>query len=181
MQNGEYVYAYCVSCDAGAEAQLCRDIQSRLPYAVALFPRLDRKELHQGEWIVCVRSLLPGYVFVYTPSPVAVSTFYRCERLNRVLCYEQGNTEDIGILKGADYDFAAWVYENDGHIGISEAIQVGDKVEVVSGPLVAYQGNIVRINRKKHCALVKFYFGDVVREIWLAFDLLGGGLPKSRN
>lgn len=176
MQTQGYAYAYCVSCNAGSEAQLCKDICRELPDAAALYPLFDRKELRRGEWSLRPRPLVPGYVFVYTQERVDAAALYRCERANRVLSYGRCNGEAEHALQGADLAFAQWVYENNGHLGVSQAVMVGDEAKIIAGPLASYQGEILKINRKKHCALVSISVGDTAKEIWLALEWMA---PKA--
>ena len=163
-----YEFVYCVSCDAGSEGVLRNDLLRQLPNTGVLFPVVDREELKSGIWAVKTRPLIPGYVFIYSEEPIEPHAFYRCERVTHLLGYlEQTHREHA--LSGSDLDFARWVLSHDGHIGVSRAMLVGDKTTIIDGPLKRYEGEILKIDRRRRSALVAVSVGEMTKNIWLSF------------
>lgn len=169
MQNNpQNIYVYCVACDAGSEDSLKSDLEQRFPQAIVLFPLYDRKELKNGVWTVRSRPLMPGYVFIYSSIAIEAQAFYSCHRVKRLLGYaEEGYIEHT--LAGKDLDFAQWVLFHNGHIGISRAMLVGDKTQIIDGPLKTYEGEILKIDRRRHSALMAVNMGEVRKNVWLSF------------
>lgn len=164
----DYEYVYCVSCDAGSESMLRDDLLRQLPDTVVLYPVFDREELKGGVWTVKTRPLIAGYVFVYSETPIEPFEFYRCERVNRVLGYlEKGHNEYA--LTGQDLEFARWIFSHEGHIGVSKAMLVGDQTKIIDGPLKRYEGEILKIDRRRRSALVAVSVGESIKNIWLSF------------
>lgn len=166
MQSDAYVY--CVACNAGSEATLTSDLKRKLSKVGVLYPTFDREELKNGVWATKTRPLIPGYVFVYSDSPIAPYEFYRCERVTRLLGYsEQAHSEYA--LTGEDLDFARWILTHQGHIGVSRAMLVGDKTQIIDGPLKRYEGEILKIDRRRRSALVAVSVGEMTKNVWLSF------------
>lgn len=170
MLSEEYEYAYCLSCHIGMEAQLCLDIRRELPRVEVLYPLFEKEELRRGAWHVCTYPLMPGYVLAYVRELIDISAFYRCTHLNRLLRYGAEEQNKIGVLKGTDLAFADWIYRNEGKIGISQAMQIGDNTQIVGGPLVSYEGKILKFNRKKRCALVSIFTNGESKNVWLSVE-----------
>ncbi|MEA4969586.1 MAG: hypothetical protein VB051_03540 [Candidatus Pelethousia sp.] len=163
-----YPYVYCASCDAGSENALKSDLKRRFLDALAISPVLAREELKNGVWGVKIRPLLPGYVFVYSQEPIASSAFYRCQRVNRLLGYA-GPMHSEYALSGGDLDFAQWVLSHEGHISVSRAMLVGDRMQVIDGPLKRYEGEILKIDRRRRRALICVSVGEMTKNVWLSF------------
>ena len=163
-----YPYVYCTACDAGSESALKRDLLRQFPGALALSPVFEREELKNGKWAAKTRPLLPGYVIIYSQTPIAPHEFYRCLRVNRLLGYpEQAHSEYA--LTGEDLSFAQWVLSYEGRIGVSRAMIVGDKTEIIDGPLKRYEGEILKIDRRRRSALVAVNVGEMTKNVWLSF------------
>lgn len=163
-----YPYVYCASCDAGSENALKSDLTRQFPGTLSLYPAFDREELKNGTWTVKTRPLLPGYVFLYAQAPIEPHALYRCLRVNRLLGYA-GQAHGEYALAGEDLDFARWILSHEGHIGISRAMLVGDKTQIIDGPLKRYEGEILKIDRRRHSALVAVRVGDMTKNVWLSF------------
>ncbi|MEN6470746.1 MAG: hypothetical protein ABFC62_04685 [Clostridiaceae bacterium] len=163
-----YPYVYCTSCDAGSESALRGDLTRQFPGALALYPVFDREELKNGKWVVKTRPLLPGYVFLYSQTPIAPHEFYRSLRVNRLLGYA-GQAHSEYALTGEDLDFAQWILSHEGRIGVSRAMLVGDKTVIIDGPLKRYEGEILKIDRRRRSALVAVSVGEMTKSVWLSF------------
>ena len=57
-------------------------------------------------------------------------------------------------------------------IDISTGYMEGDRVKVVSGPLVGMEGNIKRIKRRQGAAIIEMNIFNRVTEVSLGLDLL---------
>lgn len=163
-----YRYVYCASCDAGSENVLRNDLLRQLPNSAVLYPVFDREELKSGVWTVKTHPLIPGYVFIYSETPIEPHVFYRCERVTHLLGYAEQTHIEYALL-GEDLDFARWILLHEGHIGVSRAMLVGDKTKIIDGPLKQYEGEILKIDRRRRSALIAVSVGEMIRNVWLSF------------
>ncbi|OQB25791.1 MAG: hypothetical protein BWY11_00168 [Firmicutes bacterium ADurb.Bin182] len=166
-------FTYCIACNAGSEAVLKRELSGRLPEATILYPVFDREEHKDGKWTVKTHPLIPGYLFLYSDTVLAPDLICRSKRVNKVLGYSdtgdaQQHDKSYSLL-GEDLDFANWVYKHDGHIKLSRAMLVGDKTTIIDGPLLDYEGEIIKINRQRRSALVRIAIGETRKDVWLSF------------
>ncbi|MDO4540019.1 MAG: transcription termination/antitermination NusG family protein [Syntrophomonadaceae bacterium] len=161
-------HAYCVSCNTGSEAVLKNSLLRLMPQATVLYPVFDREERKNGQWQVKTYPLLPGYLFIYMDTPIDTALLYSEKRVVRLLGYR----EDKGTMHsliGKDLEFAEWLYDHRGHIKLSRAMLVGDKTKIIDGPLLNYEGEIIKINRQRRSALVRMQVGDLIKDVWLYF------------
>ena len=161
------VYACCLFVRAGDEERAAAEIAEKTGCSV-LVPMIDREELHSGSWVRITKKLLPGYVFLYSDSPIASESMTGTNGVLKVLKYTDGRCE----LVGEDRRFAEWIYDNGGTVGVSTAVKEGDRIRVIDGPLLDYCGSITEVKRKKRTAKVSISFGEITREIWMSFEWL---------
>lgn len=111
------------------------------------------KKVH-GTWRRVQSLLFPGYVFVQTEEP---------RRLFESLRKVGGHARMLGVTGGSfdalTDDEVAWldaVTDSGGHVmGMSEAVQEGDRVIVTDGPLRGRETQIVRVDRHKRLAWIR--------------------------
>ncbi|MDO4564043.1 MAG: hypothetical protein Q4C04_00320 [Clostridia bacterium] len=158
----------CVFCESGRESNTVRAIEREFPEAVAMFPTFERDERKNGTWIRRRLPLLSGYVFVYSEKVLDLVRLGRLIGVYKPLRYQDGEY----ALRGADLEFARWLWQNEGNIGISQAIKKGGRIEVISGPLAEYKGVIKDVNNHRRSALVTIEVGEMKRDVWLSFEWL---------
>ena len=160
-------YIYCVSCMANSETAVARSIAERL-HIRAIYLSYDREERKNGEWRVVTHPMYWGYVFLYADGPLELLRLYQIEHVNLVLQYSDGESN----LHGEDRTFAEWVLQCDGHIGLSQALLIGDRTRIIDGPLKNYEGVIKSIDRHKRLAWVNVAVGNDVKPIRMYFEWL---------
>ncbi|MDR1464343.1 MAG: antiterminator LoaP [Oscillospiraceae bacterium] len=152
---------YAIHVRTGQEDAVCGEIRRHLcllGYAEAyrlLVPKRKLLEPHQGEFIEVIRTMFPSYVLVESED---IRGFAKetvpCNGIFRFLEHD-GLFEEI-LLE----EIAQIIYMTDeaGVIGASETIAEGVWVEVVSGPLKGFEGQIRKIDKHKRRAKVLFKF-----------------------
>ena len=164
------MYAYCLFCDTVK----CRDVVEQIERKLG-FKAIDPKII-QRKWVkgVCeeqVRTLLPGYVFVYADVPVEYPrAAFRLDNVIRLL----GEQESNFTLLGDDFTFAKMLWNCDGTIGILKAYQEGDRVRLVPGALGGIEGEIVKLERRKGRAMIQYQFAGTTCTTWVGYDLIEG-------
>jgi len=78
----------------------------------------------------------PGYIYIETDSPFVVSQAIQGVKLVRGLFPTIVSEEEVLRLVKEE--------------PLLERLEVGDKIEVVSGPFAGFRGKVLRINKRKH-------------------------------
>lgn len=165
------MHCYCLFCNTTK----CRSIASLLPKRFAcraIFPQLVQRKWVKGGCCQEVRDLLPGYVFLYAEEPLwAYDEVRAVDGVLRLL----GRQEDGYRLSGEDERFAQMLLKNDGVIGILSAYAVGDRIRLTAESLPGYEGEILKVDRRKGRAQILIRFDEKEIKLWVGFDLIDGG------
>ncbi|MDR0557593.1 MAG: hypothetical protein LBG43_06985 [Treponema sp.] len=81
------------------------------------------------------RPLIPGYALlesVHEPDWLEL-------RQSEYIFYPFRYADNETRLRGKDLEFAQWLKKHDGTIGISRAIQAGNRIRILDGPLKEYE------------------------------------------
>ena len=76
----KFPYCYCVSCYSGEEEKVADKIR-RICGCYSLVPRYEREEKKKGTWEKRRHVLLPGYIFLYSETPLNFGLFYGISQL----------------------------------------------------------------------------------------------------
>ena len=146
--------------------------QADVMWARRVWREIDlRQKKHRsvgGHKFVEVQSLFPGYVFLRISQGKGINP-YECKKIDGVYRLLTQLNDDWQLY-GSDEAFAAWVFENDGVIGMSQAISQGSKVKILSGPLKELEGQIVKIDRRGRNGQIEIDFNSRIWRVWLAFE-----------
>lgn len=149
--------AYCIFCKTGKEKIVADNINILIDGAQAIVPTKIVKEKRQGKWEDKEKSMIPGYIFVYSKQDIRELLEDRIFNIIKLLQYEDGSYE----LAGADYYFAMWIYKKQGTIDTSIVICEGDSVKIVYGPLLDVVGKVTRFDKHKKKIRVEIdFFGE---------------------
>ena len=163
-----YTYARCLFCTTGKEEVVVRAIEES-GHGQALFPQRMKKILKNGAWIERPTALLPGYVFVYSDEEtVNFSGFPGAQHVIRMLTYGDGSN----ALIGRDREFAYWLWRLHGRVGVMQALQVGDRIEIVDGVFRQLHGTIARMDRRRKTVRVELDTQGAIRYIWLSYEVV---------
>lgn len=154
----DFKISCCVYCYMG-----CEDYFERMATgAKVIVPYRIRRDKEQGKWVDKRIKMIPGYAFIYADNMQDIVEATRGFKV-RLLTYQ----DDDCLLRGPDMDFARWIWNNDGVIGVSAAIHEEDKVKIISGALKETEGTIVQIDRRHKLAKVELLIGP---KVWLSYD-----------
>ena len=164
------MYAYCLFCDTVKCREVVEQIERKLSYR-AIHPKIIQRKWVKGICEEQVRTLLPGYVFVYADAPVEYPrAVFRLDNVIRLL----GEQESNFTLLGDDFTFAKMLWNCGGTIGILKAYQEGDRVRLVPGALGGIEGEIVKLERRKGRAMIQYQFAGTTCTTWVGYDLIEG-------
>lgn len=160
--------AYCVMCRTGSEHLAVQSINQSYSDVTALAPLKTIPEKHRGQWQSRDQILLPGYIFIYTDGELPHDLRQKTNHLYKVLQYERG----IRALTGSDADYAMWVFKHHGKIELSTVLVEGGQIKVVSGPLLDFEGKIVKLDKHKRRAWVEFDFDGQKKTVCVGAECL---------
>ena len=164
LENG--FDAYCFFTLSGKEEDLANELNGKYDdiYCLVLrrmIHRSDRGRKWDEEDV-----LIKGYVFVYVKEYTDIKNIRSDNNPFKILKWKLDN----GKLFGGDYDYAKWVLEQDGLIGLSKAVKVNEKVKIVSGPLSELEGYIVQYDKRNRNCCVEVKFMNQTIRTWLPFE-----------
>ena len=157
---------YAIWTATGSERKLCSWIKDYVPdslYDDCFVPLIEQNRKINGEWKINKKPLFPGYLFVKTDE-ANIRRF--AEKLKR--------SELFAVILSTDGEFTPvsddeiyvidCAYRNRGVLGSSIGMIEGDKITILSGPLIGMEGSIKKINRHKRTATIElFLFGRTSR------------------
>ena len=156
-----YNHAYCLFC----ESQKCKTIAQLIERNYDI--RCISPEIIQRKWTKGIpeekhHPWLPGYIFLYTEEHL--EKVPRISGIIRLL----GN----GELRNEDLAFATMLQERNGILGTLQLIEEGQHC-MISDPLwQQMEGKVVKIDRGRRRCCVEFTFDNILRTVWLGYELI---------
>ena len=164
------MYAYCLFCETIKCEAVVEDIRRRYGWRV-FYPKIIQRKWVKGTALEELRTLLPGYVFVYTDEPVEYPrAAFRLSFVVRLL----GNEDVNYVLQADDEKFAMMLLGCGGTIGILKAYQEGDRVKLAEGALGGIEGEIIKLDRRHGRAKIQYQFAGTACTTWVGYDLIEG-------
>jgi transcriptional antiterminator NusG len=114
------------------------------------------------------RPLIPGYVFFSCRGAPDWKKIDWIPAVYKPLSY----ADNSFALRGRDLEFIASLMKNNGVYKISRAVSEGSKIRIIDGPLKDFEGNIIKVNRRKGKALIRIPGDSILNNIWLGIELL---------
>ena len=129
----------------------------------------DRQMKRQGEWRTEKRVMFPGYVFLESDD---VKTLF--QQLKRIIGMTKllGTDRDPVPLTHKEAELLEKLGGGSESVDYSEAIIVGDRVQVYSGPLQGLEGLICKIDRHKRLAWIELDFLGQKRRMELGLGVV---------
>ncbi len=169
-ERTDRMYAYCLFC----ETQRCKPIAYLLErYGIAdraFSPQIIKRRRVKGKNVDCPYDLLPGYVFLFSETPLEdFSPFRGITGIIRRI----GDPEEKWALSAGDLDFAQSLLRKDGTVGQITVFKVGDEVRLDDPLFNGCAGKITRIDYRKQRARVDYHFAGMDCFTWIAVDMIG--------
>ncbi len=166
----EYDCVLCLFCLSGQEEEAVANI-NRQGIGKALFPQKTKCYRGKNEWLTEKTPIIPGYVFVYMKEEEAehIYSFKKLSQVIRILHY---GDEDAWQLKGSDRAFADWVWNQNGTIDTIDAIQIGDRIEIIATELKHLRGRVARMDRRKRTVMLEMDGAGMINHVWLPYQVI---------
>ncbi len=160
--------AYCLFSTSGGEVRLSNELNHLNRNCLAVpFLRMKRAGASKNS-ILVQEALFKGYVFIFVPKGFQLNRLQRGEMLFRAL----DRKENGGALVGDDRRYAEWILSLGGILAVSDAVQINDRVRIVSGPLLDLEGCITGFSRKNKNYRVEFEMMGHKVNTWLPFEFI---------
>lgn len=174
----EYGCVRCLFCNTGYEEAVVRAIHQN-GWGHAIFPQRVKTIRKGRAWIETLSPLFPGYVFVYSgQTTVRRDELQGVQHVIRVLTYGEAKQD---TLVGRDLEFAEWLWQLGGHIGLMKAMQIGDRVEIIDGIFKRLHGSIVRMDKRQRSICVALETAGSPKQIWLAYEIVEKVTEEKKN
>lgn len=135
-----------------------------------LVPRRKLKERKSGEWRYVERTLFPGYVFVKTS--MQEKEYYKFKATTGVIKILKGASDIPVPVDDEEMKIVYRLTSKSELVEISDIFYDGLNVKVISGPLQGYEGNILKVDRRRFRAKVNFTIAGKETIIELGVNVL---------
>ena len=158
----------CIFCMTGKEHLVAAYLEQQNPHVKARAVCQTKRYTSHGKTVLRNEVILHGYVLFEAPVSQTPVRVFREDDMISLLTYGDGDWR----LYGDDEVYARWVFKHNGVIGLSKAYQVGDRVQIVEGPLKDVEGAITRVDRRNRSGQVTLMFGGKQIKAWLGFEII---------
>lgn len=169
---------FCLSCITSREEEARIGISNILKDRMGIeslvwFPKKEVCEKRQGKTSVVQRPLFPGYIFIFWDGEDESDfPFYEIRRVPNVIRF-LGYDDRSHALKGKDQSFAKWIHMYDGCITQSKVVyREGQKIHICSGPLLGFDGNVIKVDKHHKRITVRFEIGETCSDVSFTVDFL---------
>lgn len=167
-----YVIQVAPGTEQKTEALIKERVETGL-YNRCFHPLRHVRKKFRGEWRDLHEKLMPGYVFITSDT---IADLYpelrRVPALTKLLGRNEG--EIFVPLAAGEAEWLEKITAGGTEAGLSQvAVAEGDKVMILSGPLMDMEGRVRKINLHKRIAEVEVHFMNRETVIHLGIELVG--------
>lgn len=175
---------FCVNVMTSKENEAKADLEKilvQLPQESCVwFPVKENTERRHGKESVVAKPLFCGYLFVFWDGQHEIDfPFYEARKdknVIRFLRYDDGSH----ALKGKDLEFAKWIHMHRGTIKRSKVVfKEGQRLHICEGPLMGFDGNVVKVDRHHRRIVLRFEIGGVVSDVNFSVEFLSSSSQNS--
>jgi transcription termination/antitermination protein NusG len=145
-------------------------LQKYCPHLTFIVPKRQLRERQEGLWKEILKPIFPGYILVR--GCMNYNDCYAIRRINhvmRVLCDQTGEPCKI---QRSEITVLLKLLENGEVIRPSKAIDMGDHIEIIEGPLKSMQGIVQSINSRKGRARIVLNFLHKERKVDVSLQMV---------
>ena len=149
---------YVIHVRTTSEQAVCDKIHARVPndlWEDCFVPQVENVYKKAGQYKKVIRPLFPGYVFIICKNPKEIAPYLKeVQEYTRIL----KTGDDFEALSETEVDYLLVLAGERQRVELSKGYIVGDKIEIVEGPMKGMDGNIRKIDRHKRTAMVEVPF-----------------------
>ena len=143
---------YCIQVRVGSEKitiDECKKVIHSYLINDVYAPMRKESFKYRGSWTEKEKILFPGYVFVETDD--IFNFHYELKKINHFTSLIKAGTVPITVSED-DLYLINKLSNKSGVMEISKGYIIGDRIQIVEGPLIGLEGLIVKIDRHKRRA-----------------------------
>lgn len=159
---------YALHVRTGEELDVKKAIEKKVG-CMALVPQRTLKERKKGFWHKVTRTVFPGYVFIKTD--MEPKTYYKISRIPSLISILGKDREKFKGVEDIPEEEMQVVFRF-ADCSISDVYIEGEKVIVASGPLKGYEGQIVKIDKRRFRAKVNISLMGEPRLVELGINFI---------
>lgn len=145
---------YVLHVRTGEEIKIRDYIKKEFQEFKALAPQREIKERKDGKWKIKIRTLFQSYVFV--KSTMDAEAYYKLSNISGVINILKGAGSSPTPVPEDEMHMVLRLTQESDLVGISDLVFDGDKVKVTRGVLEGYEGQIIKVDKRRFRAKVKF-------------------------
>ncbi|HWR10858.1 MAG TPA: transcription termination/antitermination NusG family protein [Rectinemataceae bacterium] len=131
------------------------------------------KSRKKGKTIFLMNCIFPGYIFFQypeeKPSPELVRSLKRTTNFSRIL----PATDSIKALSDRDSDIIRHLLSFGREIGASlVTFDENNRIKVIQGPMMGLEGRIIKVDKRKRRAKIRFEMTETPITFDLGFEIL---------
>lgn len=124
----------------------------------------------RGSWVKSLEPVFPSYIIMQTSETVDLQTINLLKGFSEFYHFLKSNTE-ITPLAGNDLEIIKHLLGLGPKIGPSRVrFDENDRIVVVDGPLKGFEGNIIKVDRRKQRAKICVDFAGASHKMDLSFE-----------
>lgn len=155
---------------------LIESLVSKDCYEEVYAPHYEKQVKRKGFWQTEDAPLVPGYLFIATTD--LIELYQELQRVPKVTKILQYGEEFIPLGRDETEWLMRLTAPGERTVGFSEGLIEGDKIHVTRGPLRGYESEIVKIDRRKRLAYIRFEIAGRVKSVKLGLEIVAKTLGR---
>ncbi len=145
-------------------------LQDFCPHLEFIIPKRQLRERQEGLWKEILKPIFPGYILVR--GYMNYNDCYAIRRMNHVLRVLSDFTGEPSRIQPSEIAVLLKLLQNGEVIRPSKAIDMGDRIEIVDGPLRTLHGIVQSVNRRKSRARIVLNFLQKERKVDVSLQII---------
>ncbi len=164
------MYTYCFFCVTAKCRYIACEIKAILGCRV-ISPKQVQHTWSKGEMTDRLRDLLPGYLLLYSETPLSPERIMTCRYLPGVLrCLR--TKEQSFELAGNDEAFAMMLLRQDGVIGKTLVYEENQMIRLTEGAFSGLQAKILKVDHRAHRMQIEIPFVKQLVKTWVEYQIV---------
>ena len=152
--------------------KLCRQVIDVAKYERIFLPKCVTLQKRRGEWRELIQTLFPGYIFIDTDENRIADIIRDCYEIPEVTKVLR-SAENFTPIHELEQNYLQAMMDDKDIVRPSVGYQIGEQVEILSGPLRYGHAKICYINRHKRVAEIKVELFGRYTKVKVALEVIG--------
>ena len=161
------MYTYCLFCRTDKVRYIACETQDMFGCR-SLVPKQVQHTWSRGKMVNRIRDLFPGYLFLYSEEPLAISCFWQIPGVIRCL----RSSDEYYHLSGTDDAFAGYILESRGIIGKTRVLERDNRLELGPEAFGGAKVSILRVDRRAQRMQIEIRFARQTIRTWIEFEIV---------